>query len=125
MVASRRSGRNALVTSWTQTFDYDWKNEIMIIYRREGEVAERPHLNLPEGTFEEELGLQGFYGVVSHLYHKRAPTDWTELKASPFQWPDHEEAPAEFLKPQCYSPTDFQGLSGDFFTGARELFWNE
>lgn len=92
-------------------------------YIREGAVAERPHLNLPEGTYEEELGLDGFFGPVSHLYSRTPPTSWKNLKKSEFQWPAKVEAKEEFLKPQCYRPqpkTD----AGDFFSSGKCLFWN-
>lgn len=95
----------------------------MIKYIREGRVAERPHLNLPEGTYEEELGLDGFFGPVSHLYSRNPPTSWSDLRRSSFQWKPKKEMPEEFLKPQCYRPLP-KDLSGDFFESCRTLFWN-
>jgi homogentisate 1,2-dioxygenase len=35
---------------------------------------------IPEGTFEEEFGRQGFFGPVSHLYHAHPPTDWSNFE---------------------------------------------
>jgi hypothetical protein len=69
----------------------------MVPYRRFGEVAERPHLGLPVGTFEEELGLDGFFGPVSHLYHRHPPTSWASIKKSVFQWEVAEERSCRIL----------------------------
>lgn len=96
----------------------------MRLYQRAGNVATRPHLGLPEGSFEEELGLDGFYGPVSHLYHFNPPTSWSGIRLSKFQWPKLSESPEEFLKPQCYQPLS-KAETGDFFSSSRLMFWNE
>jgi homogentisate 1,2-dioxygenase len=96
----------------------------MKLYKREGEVAERPHLNLPKGSFEEELGLDGFFGPVSHLYHRHAPTGWSDLRKSSFQFPACVQVQEEFLKPQSYKNFG-DTVSGDFFEAWRPLFWNQ
>lgn len=96
----------------------------MRIYRKEGIVAERPHLNLPAGTYEEEIGLEGFYGPVSHLYSKNPPTSWKIIRKSSFQWPEKKEATEDFLKPQCYRPAEAK-TSQDFFESCKTLFWNQ
>lgn len=96
----------------------------MKLYKREGVTAERPHLNLPKGTYEEELGLDGFFGPVSHLYHHVPPTQWTNIQSSSFQWPECVISKEEFLKPQCYRDFD-EKVSGDFFKSWRPMFCNE
>lgn len=96
----------------------------MKLYVREGKVAERPHLNLPKKTFEEEIGLEGFFGPVSHLYHREPPTSWSKIERSSFQWEKREEALEPFLKPQCYARVA-STIKGDFFKSHRLLFWNE
>lgn len=45
-----------------------------------GKATKQPHVALPEGTFEEEHGREGFFGRVSHLYHAHAPTGWTRIE---------------------------------------------
>ena len=40
----------------------------------------QPHKSIPEGHFEEEQGLKGFYGPVSHLIRKAPSTRWSEIK---------------------------------------------
>lgn len=45
-----------------------------------GTVALQAHVAIPEGTFEEEHGRDGFYGPVSHLYRTHAPTGWSRIE---------------------------------------------
>ncbi len=45
-----------------------------------GRYAKQAHVGLPEGTFEEEHGRQGFFGRVSHLYRSHAPTGWNRIE---------------------------------------------
>jgi homogentisate 1,2-dioxygenase len=47
---------------------------------RKGKHSRQAHVDLPESTYEEEHGRQGFYGNTSHLYHKNRPTDWTRVE---------------------------------------------
>lgn len=47
---------------------------------RSGRFAKQAHVDLPQGTFEEEHGRQGFFGRVSHLYRTHAPTGWTRIE---------------------------------------------
>lgn len=44
-----------------------------------GVYTKQAHVKIPEGLFEEEHGRKGFFGRVSHLYHKNKPTDWTNI----------------------------------------------
>ncbi len=43
----------------------------------EGVTSRQAHADLPEGSFERELGREGFYGPVSHMYHRHPPTGWS------------------------------------------------
>jgi homogentisate 1,2-dioxygenase len=45
-----------------------------------GKVTPQAHVSIPEGTFEDEHGRNGFYGRVSHLYHTHAPTNWKRIE---------------------------------------------
>lgn len=44
--------------------------------RIEGEASRQAHADLPEGTFEREIGKEGFYGPATHMYHAHPPTGW-------------------------------------------------
>ncbi len=68
-----------------------------------GKATKQPHVAIPEGTFEEEHGREGFFGRVSHLYHANAPTGWSRI-----------EGP---LRPHAYDlnqlePTDLNDVNG-------------
>ena len=45
--------------------------------RVEGRASRQAHADLPEGTFERELGKEGFFGPATMMYHKHPPTGWT------------------------------------------------
>jgi homogentisate 1,2-dioxygenase len=49
---------------------------------QKGQHALQAHVALPEGTFEEEHGRDGFFGRVSHLYHIHPPTNWTRIEGN-------------------------------------------
>lgn len=46
----------------------------------QGKVTPQPHVNVPQGTFEEEHGRRGFFGRTSHLYHQHPPTGWLRIE---------------------------------------------
>ena len=45
-----------------------------------GKTTRQAHVALPEGTYEEEYGRQGFFGPVSHIYRTHPPTGWTRFE---------------------------------------------
>jgi len=47
-----------------------------------GKATRQAHVGLPEGTYEEEHGREGFFGRVSHLYHVNPPTGWTRIEGN-------------------------------------------
>lgn len=47
---------------------------------RKGLTTRQAHVGVPDGTFEEEHGREGFFGPVSHLYHQNSPTNWLKIK---------------------------------------------
>lgn len=42
-----------------------------------GTASRQAHADLPDGTYERELGRSGFFGPATHMYHRRPPTGWT------------------------------------------------
>jgi homogentisate 1,2-dioxygenase len=48
--------------------------------RVEGETSKQAHADLPAGTYEREIGRDGFFGPATHLYHKHPPTGWTSFE---------------------------------------------
>ncbi len=48
--------------------------------RVEGDASRQAHADLPEGTYERELGKEGFFGPATHMYHKNPPTGWASFE---------------------------------------------
>jgi homogentisate 1,2-dioxygenase len=48
--------------------------------RVEGETSRQAHADLPAGTYEREIGRDGFFGPATHLYHRHPPTGWTSFE---------------------------------------------
>lgn len=46
----------------------------------EGTASRQAHVDLPAGTYEREMGKEGFFGPAAHLYHKHPPTAWTSFE---------------------------------------------
>jgi homogentisate 1,2-dioxygenase len=65
--------------------------------RSEGQASRQAHAALPEGTFERELGREGFFGPATHMYHRRPPTAWTGV-----------EGP---LRPRAFDTTRIEGAA--------------
>ena len=45
--------------------------------RTEGLSSRQAHADLPAGSYERELGKEGFFGPATHMYHANPPTGWT------------------------------------------------
>ena len=48
--------------------------------RVEGETSRQAHADLPAGSYEREIGRDGFFGPATHIYHKHPPTGWTSFE---------------------------------------------
>jgi len=48
--------------------------------RIEGICSRQAHADFPEGTYERELGQEGFFGNCTHMIHPHAPTAWTSFE---------------------------------------------
>ena len=55
---------------------------------KKGKFASQTHVDIPEGTFEEEYGGSGFSGKSAHLYRAHPPTGWTRFEGK--------------LRPHCF-----------------------
>ena len=71
-------------------------------FKSSGIHTKQAHVKIPEGHFEEEHGRNGFFGRVSHLYHKIAPVTWTNIEGD--------------LKPQSQPPMYNDNLKRNEFT---------
>ncbi len=45
--------------------------------QRAGVASRQAHADLPPGTFEREVGREGFSGQATHVYHRHPPTSWS------------------------------------------------
>jgi homogentisate 1,2-dioxygenase len=75
--------------------------------RVEGETSRQAHCDLPAGTYEREIGRDGFFGPASHLYHKHPPTGW-----SAFEGP---------MRPRAFDALAAAPESADPFSAAKLL----
>jgi homogentisate 1,2-dioxygenase len=55
-------------------------NETSLFPLMKGRVTRQAHVDLPEGTFEEEFARQGFFGRTTHLYRTHPTTAWTRIE---------------------------------------------
>jgi homogentisate 1,2-dioxygenase len=46
----------------------------------EGQTSRQAHADLPHGTYEREIGRDGFFGPAAHIYHRHPPTGWTSFE---------------------------------------------
>jgi homogentisate 1,2-dioxygenase len=79
------------------------------VSRVAGQASRQAHADLPEGTYERELGREGFFGPATMMYHPRPPTGWS-------RW----EGP---LRPRAFDLTALPG-SGAGPWGASEVLFN-
>jgi len=77
--------------------------------KAEGKYSRQAHADLPEGTYEREMGKEGFFGPTCHFHHLHPPTGWTSF-----------EGP---LQPHAY---DLNALASDPSSpwGAARLLFN-
>lgn len=48
--------------------------------RTQGEYSRQAHCDLPAGTYEREVGRDGFFGPATHFYHRHPPTNWCDFE---------------------------------------------
>jgi len=48
--------------------------------RVEGLSSRQAHADLPPGTYEREMGKEGFFGPASFFYHRHPPTGWKSFE---------------------------------------------
>lgn len=73
-----------------------------------GTVARQAHVGVPEGTFEEEIARDGFFGKASHLYRRHAPVGWTRIEGE--------------LRPRAYQASELGVPGGADWIAARAPF---
>ncbi|WP_431513562.1 homogentisate 1,2-dioxygenase [Variovorax sp. DAIF25] len=51
-------------------------NKPIVLPMRAGIASRQAHADIPPGTYEREIGREGFGGQATHMYHRHAPTAW-------------------------------------------------
>jgi homogentisate 1,2-dioxygenase len=77
--------------------------------RSEGTASRQAHCDLPPGTYERELGREGFFGPATHMYHRHPPTGWLRFEGE--------------LKPRAFDTTHL-GIFGPTPWDACSLLGN-
>lgn len=77
--------------------------------RIEGETSRQAHCDLPPGSFEREIGKEGFFGPATHMYHRHPPTGWTRMEGD--------------LKPRAFDTTHWSNYGASPWD-ARKLLHN-
>jgi homogentisate 1,2-dioxygenase len=50
--------------------------------RADGTHSRQAHADLPAGTFEREMGKEGFFGPAAHFHHRHPPTAWDRFSGA-------------------------------------------
>ena len=50
--------------------------------RADGTHSRQAHADLPQGTFEREMGKEGFFGPAAHFHHRHPPTAWVRFSGA-------------------------------------------
>ncbi len=64
-----------------------------------GKTTRQAHVDIPEGTCEEEFARRGFFGKTSHLYRTAPPVNWSDVEGD--------------LRPQAICATEMPGLGAE------------
>ncbi len=75
-----------------------------------GRITRQAHVDIPEGTVEEEVGRKGFFGRYAHLYRRQAPVGWSRIEGE--------------LKPHAIDAMKLAEAGGDYLEGRVPLLHN-
>ena len=78
------------------------------MYWKKGITTTQAHVDIPDGTFEDEFGRQGFAGRVSHLYREQPPVGWVAMDGD--------------LRPECMTVTELGASTQDDWYRNRDTF---
>ena len=73
----------------------------------EGHAARQAHADIPAGSFEREIGRDGFAGPAAHMYHRNPPTAWLSV-----------EGP---IRPRAFNPGGVAGAAASPFAAMNLL----
>jgi homogentisate 1,2-dioxygenase len=76
----------------------------------EGRFSRQAHVDPPEGTFEREVGREGFFGAATHFYHENPPTGFESIEGN--------------MRPRAFDLSQLADRSPSPWD-ATELFYNQ
>ena len=75
-------------------------------------VTRQAHVDIPDGTVEEEYARKGFFGRTSHLYRTEPPVGWVEIEGD--------------LRPEAFTTDELPGLGeADYIKGRIPFLHNK
>ena len=78
------------------------------MYHEKGVFTRQAHVDIPEGTVEEEYGRNGFFGRAAHLYRTEPPVNWVDIDGD--------------LRPEALPVLQMNGLGGEDYIAGRVAF---
>lgn len=75
--------------------------------RIEGTTSRQAHCDLPPGSYEREIGKEGFFGPATHMYHRHPPTGWIRMEGE--------------LKPRAFDTTHWSNYGASPWDARRLL----
>ena len=88
--------------------DFKDSERIFMIPYIKGLTTPQAHVNVPQGTFEEEYARNGFSGRYAHLYRTAPPVEWISI-----------EGP---LKPRSYDFNLIKHLTSEDYLSSRKSY---
>ncbi len=76
-----------------------------------GITTPQAHVNVPEGTFEEEYARNGFSGRYAHLYRSQPPVEWISIDGP--------------LKPRAYDFKQLAAPEADYLSSRKSYLENK
>lgn len=81
------------------------------MYFSQGRVTRQAHVDIPDGTVEEEYARKGFFGRTSHIYRSKPPVDWVKIDGP--------------LRPHALMTDKLPGVGGDWLSGRVPFLYND
>lgn len=85
------------------------EKRILAIPESEGIFSRQAHADVPAGTYEREVGRDGFFGAATHMYHRNMPTAFESVTGP--------------IRPRAFSPLQSAPLAASPWD-ALDMFHN-
>ena len=75
-----------------------------------GKTTKQAHVDIPDGTVEEEFGRGGFFGRVSHIYRAESPLGWLSIEGE--------------CRPECFNLNELRAHGSDWIRARTPFLRN-